>query len=596
MADHRSTAYLDLATSPSLHALQSKRKHAILKLSHKAALMQSSQINRSRKLQKGDRSSDKVENTKKKIDTTTSPVAAETASKKDDCTDADGTKNKRSLGLTAARYKSRKNLSWSDIAGKSRVPFEDLIAVLEHGSKASTPLFPKQSAEEEFVRQQLAWRRELERLIEKKDLVRATIINLDPRAEEEVVIVFTPNGDTKPHIQTTPKNQDARIFLRLVDFDRNIEQTEFENLLHRDKSEIPVREVIVRAQLCRSVMDLGQKNINFGLVQRNERHAKSIVLHNRSETPLLYAIRKSGSIASGDITLGAGRYGVIRAFGKREIDFVFEPTLAGQFMERLVVENIRDRTNDRVLLLKAMVRKPSTFFIKSLELAFGPCLIDQVCPKVETIVITNTNKQARLFEIRVDLNEAAFGPYSGEFDFVVEDDDSNTLSKEAEEEIENLEQKLKIARRKAQPDKIKKYLKKLAKLKKIELTDEDGLLADAEDDQATEKQEQPLKSSTETEETSPKESSVIYKKTSDSVVFPLESHATKTISVRFKPVRRDGDQEAVGAFSIRRYLLAQEYKNSDSSKHIWYTATFYQDELAYQEALRAEIEEKPDDE
>ncbi|KAI9246915.1 hypothetical protein BDA99DRAFT_565333 [Phascolomyces articulosus] len=609
-ADSYSTAYLDLATTPLRHTTPSRRKQVVLKNSHKPILTQASHISR---VIKHHRVSDLAERkmTKHKSRGSTeqsdnmssgakSNGSKKRSSQRDDAFDADGVKSKRSLGITAARYKSRKNLDWADIAGKSRVPFEDLISVLEHGSKAATPLFPKQSAEERFVRQQLAWRRELDRLIEKGDLVRSSKIEVDPHGEEEVVIVFTPNGDTKQHVQSAPKKQDARIFLRLIDFDRNIEQEEFTSLLYGDQSTIPVREVIVRAQLCRSIMDLGQKNINFGLVERNERHAKTIVLHNRSETPLLYAIRKSGSIASGDIILGAGRYGVVRAFGKREIEFVFEPTLAGHFMERLVVENIRDRTNDRVLLLKAMVRKPSTFFIKSLELNFGLCLVDQTSQRVETIVFTNTNKQTRLFEIRVDPNEVNFGRTYGEFDFVVEDDESSQLSKEAEEEIENLEQKLKIARRKGQPDKEKKYLKKLAKLRKQDVPEEEDGKKDkktkAADATTTGGDEQSKKQSSAEE---PKENSNIFKKTPESVVFPLDPNATKTISVRFKAITRpvqsntfDNDTPDERIQHVRGQIMAHEYKNTDTNKMITYKATLCEDQSAYKEALAIETSDQ----
>ncbi|GAN04083.1 hypothetical protein MAM1_0054c03542 [Mucor ambiguus] len=527
-------------------------------------------------------------------------------------------KTKRSLGITAARYKSRKNLDWSDIAGKSRVPFEDLISVLEHGSKASPPLFPKQSAEEQFVRYQLAWRRELDRLVEKGVLVRTSLVDVDPKGEEEVVIVITPCGATKPHIQSAPKKQDARIFLRLVQFDRDIEQTEFENLLDTTQTDIPVREVILRSQLCRSVMDLGQKNINFGLVERNERHAKTIVLHNRSETPLLYAIRKSGSIASGDIDLDVGRYGVVRSYGKREVEFVFEPTLSGPFMEKLVIENIRDRTNDQVLLLKAQVRKPSTFLIKSLEMSFGHCLVDQPCQRTETIVLTNTNKQSRMFEVRVDPNEVIFGRYYGEFEFDVKEDDTNTISKEAEEEIENLEQKLKIAKRKAQPDKVKKYLRKLAKLKHLDHDDKE----DSDSGKDKDKDEKSTKSSKSSSKarsdaldatadsttnavvsvaaaatSSIKESNIVFKKTAESVVFPLDAHASKTVSVTFKPVLRpfqtaedaqDDNRKPEEAISVKGRILVHEYKNTDVCKSIVYTAEVYTDEAAYIDALALE--------
>lgn len=540
-------------------------------------------------------------------------------------------KTKRSLGITAARYKSRKNLDWSDIAGKSRVPFEDLISVLEHGSKAAPPLFPKQSAEEQFVRYQLAWRRELDRLVERGVLVRTSIVDVDPRGEEEVVIVITPCGSTKPHIQSAPKKQDARIFLRLVQFDRDIEQTEFENLLDLSQADIPVREVILRSQLCRSVMDLGQKNINFGLVERNERHAKTIVLHNRSETPLLYAIRKSGSIASGDVDLDVGRYGVVRSYGKREVDFVFEPTLPGPFMEKLIIENIRDRTNDQVLLLKAQVRKPSTFLIKSLELSFGRCLVDQPCQRTETVVLTNTNKQSRMFEVRVDPNEVIFGRYYGEFEFDVREEDTNTISKEAEEEIENLEQKLKIAKRKAQPDKVKKYLRKLAKLKNLDNEKEDS---DSGSNAAAPKKEKSKKdkssassssanatlatdvpstsassssttasnanvviSATVPSGTTVKESNVVFKKTAESVVFPLDAHASKTVRVTFKPLLRpfqtdqaDTESNPNEAISVKGRILVHEYKNTDVCKSVVYTAEVYTNESAYIDALAIENE------
>ncbi|KAI7865454.1 uncharacterized protein EV154DRAFT_454236 [Mucor mucedo] len=497
-------------------------------------------------------------------------------------------KTKRSLGITAARYKSRKNLDWSDIAGKTRVPFEDLISVLEHGSKAAPPLFPKQSAEEQFVRYQLAWRRELDRLVEKGVLVRTSIVDVDPKGEEEVVIVITPCGSTKPHIQSAPKKQDARIFLRLIQFDRDIEQTEFENLLDLSQTDIPVREIILRSQLCRSVMDLGQKNINFGLVERNERHAKTIILHNRSETPLLYAIRKSGSIASGDIDLDVGRYGVVRSYGKREVDFVFEPTLSGPFMEKLIIENIRDRTNDQVLLLKAQVRKPSTFLIKSLEICFGNCLVDQSCTRVETIILTNTNKQSRMFEVRVDPNEVIFGRYYAEFEFEVKEDDTNTISKEAEEEIENLEQKLKIAKRKAQPDKVKKYIRKLAKLKNIE-NETDGSDSDSAIAVAT---PIPISSGI-------KENNIVFKKTAESVVFPLDPHASRTVCVTFKPMLRPfqnvidepiANQDGTCAIPVKGRILVHEYKNTDVCKSIVYTADVYTDESAYIEALSEETE------
>jgi len=45
-------------------------------------------------------------------------------------------------------------------------------------------------------------------------------------------------------------------------------------------------------------MELGHKHINFGNMRKNERREKTLVLKNLSEMPLLYRIRKSGSVAS----------------------------------------------------------------------------------------------------------------------------------------------------------------------------------------------------------------------------------------------------------------------------------------------------------
>ena len=101
---------------------------------------------------------------------------------------------------------------------------------------------------------------------------------------------------------------DARIFIRLKEFDRKIDHPQFAQLLNENENLqlIPVRELLVRASLCRSIMELGQKNINFGIMEKNQKRTKSIIICNKSEVPLLYNIKKSGSIASGDILINEG--------------------------------------------------------------------------------------------------------------------------------------------------------------------------------------------------------------------------------------------------------------------------------------------------
>lgn len=87
-------------------------------------------------------------------------------------------------------------------------------------------------------------------------------------------------------------------------------------------------------------MDLAQRNINFGQITKYDYRTKSLVINNLSEVPLIYRIKKSGSIASLDLNISNDKSGVIRPYKKREVQFIFKPTFAGPFNEKLVIENL----------------------------------------------------------------------------------------------------------------------------------------------------------------------------------------------------------------------------------------------------------------
>jgi hypothetical protein len=468
-----------------------------------------------------------------------------------------------------------KSIDWPDIAGKSRVPLSDLISILEHGSLSRTPLaFSRQTLEEQFVRYQLAWRTELDRLIEKGEIVPTSLLSLEPKEEEEIIIAYTPKITSQ---SLTSKNT-ASISFRLIHFDQSAiftsdeeeedEASESSGMVVQKKrydykNFIPVlRKVIVRAQVNKSSMDLGQKNINFGIVDRGERHSKSISLHNKSETPLLYTIKKSGSIASGDIHFGVGRHGVIRAFGKREIEFTFEPTLPGSFLEQLEVINIRDKEDKNTISLKAQVRRPDTFTIKfsATELVF-----DGSTAQRETIIVTNTNKQSRMFQVRLDagnpfmelsmLDHHSSGCGNG-------DDALLSLSKEEEEEIENLEQKLKIATRKNQLDKVTTYIKKLAKLRRLE----EGSAAVAVAAAATteEEEEKDTNGSNKVIAAAMKQQ----REDDDGLLFSLDPNASKSISICFNMNNKTNSDALISGGTLSGRILIHEHKNIDTCKVI----------------------------
>jgi hypothetical protein len=116
--------------------------------------------------------------------------------------------------------------------------------------------------------------------------------------------------------------------------------------------------------------------------------------------------------------------------------------------------------------IQALVRKPSHFFIKSLAIDFGPCMLGEVAPVTHSITVTNTSKQARVLAIRYEPKDFVGSAVVGDIELDMAVGGSlGPLSKEAEEQIEQLEQKLKIATRKGRPDKVEKIKQKLAELR-----------------------------------------------------------------------------------------------------------------------------------
>jgi len=141
--------------------------------------------------------------------------------------------------------------------------------------------------------------------------------------------------------------------------------------------------------------------------------------------------------------------GVIRPYGKREVSFVFGPSMAGQFLERLMVENLLDPHDDQAVVIKAVVIKASTFFVSSLSLPFRPCLVDEAMTPPQPLTITNTSKQTRVLEVAVDRATIHFDVCDIVIGLELEDANvGRTVNKELDERIEALEQKMKIAIRK----------------------------------------------------------------------------------------------------------------------------------------------------
>ena len=158
---------------------------------------------------------------------------------------------------------------------------------------------------------------------------------------------------------------------------------------------------------------------------------------NKSDSIGLFRLRTSGSIASGDLKLGLGRYGVISAFGRKEFtNFSFTPSLFGKYEETIVVENVLDSYQDQTVFVKANVRKQPAFTVDRTVLDFGQVALvaaedvtegkgatgqatdgegqadvqvvdtfDFIPPSPASVVLTNVSKSERTFVITVELEK-----------------------------------------------------------------------------------------------------------------------------------------------------------------------------------------------
>jgi hypothetical protein len=149
----------------------------------------------------------------------------------------------------------------------------------------------------------------LEKSINDGFLVPVSELELSPGEEAQIYTVLTPNGAKRPSIKAKLKKFDSKIFIELND----------PSLLQSNtKEEQPIRELLVTAKICRSIMNLAQKNINFGDIRLDDHKAKTLVIHNESEVPLVYRIRKTGSMASLDFKISKeDRTGIIRPYRSR---------------------------------------------------------------------------------------------------------------------------------------------------------------------------------------------------------------------------------------------------------------------------------------
>nr|XP_019011276.1 uncharacterized protein I206_03373 [Kwoniella pini CBS 10737]OCF50057.1 hypothetical protein I206_03373 [Kwoniella pini CBS 10737] len=410
------------------------------------------------------------------------------------------TGGRKSPALTAKRpvdLKMTENTS-NIPSDPSKMSIDELLLAIEQNDSIKSKITHSTLEEEEaYVRKTIALKKELNNVITSGKLIPARTVSVDSKKTKAVIVVMTPNGSTRPHVGIRAKRADSRVFIKLLEFDKSLlneagrglssEQTGQmdEKLIEKITLELPIRDLIIRSSCVRSVLEVQQSSINFGGCDKGEVRSKTIVIHNKSDTLGLFRLRTSGSIASGDLKLGLGRYGVISAFGRKEVPtFSFTPSLTGNYQESITIENVLDSYNDQSVSVKAVVRKipafkaePSTldFGIVNLEACgSGTTMYDSIDRKSndndkkgknkqqQSFILTNISKHDKTFVITLNgIPSTSFAQINLIRD---ENDVGIALSKTEEEEVEGIMQKLKIARRKKKKEKIEKYTNRLIEL------------------------------------------------------------------------------------------------------------------------------------
>ncbi|GJQ10785.1 hypothetical protein GpartN1_g2576.t1 [Galdieria partita] len=231
-------------------------------------------------------------------------------------------------------------------------------------SQRTPTYFSDAGAELDYIETQLRAGRELARSLRDGLLIPVKQVTIAPEEEQIFFITFIPDT-RKRSLKGKLRPIDSILSIRILQVDGTLPMDCIHSGIN-DVSQISPREVLLLLKACKSEMELAQKHIHFGHVSVGEQRTKSIVIQNRCEAPLLYFVKKSGSVSSDDLQFDASKVGVVRPYSSKEVVFKFKPTMAGSFQETIFVENLLDSSADASITMKATVHKKSHFHVETI--------------------------------------------------------------------------------------------------------------------------------------------------------------------------------------------------------------------------------------
>ncbi|EGC35017.1 hypothetical protein DICPUDRAFT_79246 [Dictyostelium purpureum] len=481
----------------------------------------------------------------------------------------------------------------------------DLYQFIQTFEDNNPPLFTDLESENNYIISQIERLKKLESIIQSGQLKRVKTVEITQQSEVTIFIVSIVNDLKRPWLGGKLKNMEAKLFISL------------ESLNGVTINDSPIRELNIGTKICKSIMDLAQRNINFGNIIQYDYRTKSLVINNLSQVPLIYRIKKSGSITSGNLNIeNNDRMGIVRPYRKREVPFVFKPTFSGVFDEKLIIENVYDNANNQTVHIKANVKKPRHFFLNTLDIDFGVCMIKGKS-MTKRITLTNTSSQRRIFKI-IDDSPSSFESCINKIYFKLEEKSAFSISKETEMEIDLLERKLKICRRKGQHEKALKINMQIEKLRNSgsvtpnpvsratsptqidEINEassganknEENKVSDSSNTSATDTATaNTLSDNTESVESQAivPEKKQFCKLGDNSITFDIEGGGIQNVLVYFSPIPKPGKRQWYGKEEGNGSILVYESKNIDVTKKINYIATVCFDEETYRQNITSNM-------
>jgi len=322
--------------------------------------------------------------------------------------------------------------------------YKTINKLLNKLTKAGVPPQEGHKLEEEYIQEELDKIRAMKKACS-EGLLKALsnhdgMLEIYPDEEYTIYGMFQPSTEERTWLEGKLKKLKAVITIELIEYDREaLEQKT--NIYDPD---VPPRELLITAKICRAIMSVPQKHINFGTLSSTKKSkVKTLVVTNASEVPIPYKVEKSGSIDSLDVIIHkSDRQGIIRPYRRREVRFSFAPKLTGCFNEILEIVNIYDPTNNQKIVVKAKVKVVTTFFVQSLKLDFGKCIVGQRSRKCKMLVSNTTNRK-RNYRVHVETATPCcpclYDVYFGLSHSTV------VLTEEEEVKIDKLEQQVNIA-------------------------------------------------------------------------------------------------------------------------------------------------------